>query len=66
MVDEREIRACVKQDPGVFAEQWRGSRLACVAVDLRAVDRARLAELRADAWRRKAPRSLLRELRSPP
>jgi hypothetical protein len=60
MVDEGEIRACVAQDPAAFAEFWWGSRLACVVVDLGAVDGDQLSELLADAWRRKAPRTLVR------
>jgi len=60
MVDEGEIRACVAQDPAAFAEFWWGARLACVAVDLGAVEDDQLAELLADAWRRKAPRTLVR------
>ncbi|MEA2141820.1 MAG: hypothetical protein QOI64_250 [Solirubrobacteraceae bacterium] len=66
MVDEGEIRACVAQDPAAFAEHWWGSRLACVVVDLRTVDGTQLAELLADAWRRKAPRTLVRELDGAP
>jgi hypothetical protein len=60
MVDEGEIRACVAQDPAAFAEFWWGRRLACVVVDLDAVERDQLGELLADAWRRKAPRTLVR------
>jgi hypothetical protein len=60
MVDEGEVRACVAQDPAAFAELWWGSRLACVVVRLGAVDSDQLAELLADAWRRKAPRALVR------
>ena len=60
MVDEGEIHACVAQDPAAFAEVWWGKRLSCVAVDLGAVEPDQLAELLADAWRRKAPRTLVR------
>jgi hypothetical protein len=59
MVDEGEIRACVTEDPATFEELWWGSRLSCVVVDLRRVQRAQLAELVTDAWRRKAPRTLV-------
>jgi hypothetical protein len=60
MVDDSETRACVAQDPAAFAEFWWGSRLACVVVHLGAVDADQLAELLTDAWRRKAPRALVR------
>jgi hypothetical protein len=64
MVDEPEIRACAAQDPATFEEFWWGKRLACVSVDLRRVDRGQLGELLTEAWRRKAPSGLVRELDS--
>ena len=60
MVDEGEIRACVAEDPAAFAEFWWGSRLACVVVDLSRAQPDQVGELLADAWRRKAPRALVR------
>jgi hypothetical protein len=60
MVDEVEIRACAEQDPSTFEPVWWGSRLSCIVVDLARVDGGQLAELLADAWRRKAPRTLVR------
>jgi hypothetical protein len=65
MVDEGEIRACVAQDPAAFAEFWWGRKLSCVVVDLGVVEREQLGELLADAWRRKAPRTLVRALDAP-
>jgi hypothetical protein len=58
MVDEGEIRAAVAENPEACEEFWWGSKLACVVVDLRVVQRELLAELLAEGWRRKAPRRL--------
>jgi hypothetical protein len=60
MVDEGEIRACVAQDPAAFAEFWWGSRLACLVVDLRTAPPDQVRELLTEAWRRKAPKRLVR------
>jgi hypothetical protein len=64
MVDEGEIRASVEDDPNAFAEGWWGSRLACVVVDLRLAPANQVRELLTEAWRRKAPRRLVRALDS--
>lgn len=61
MVDGDDIRAVVAQYPGACAEVRWGSRLACVAVDLRSAPRRLVRELLIDAWRRKAPRQILRD-----
>jgi hypothetical protein len=60
MVDESEIRAAVADNPAAFAELWWGSRLACVVVDLRAAPADQVRELLTEAWRRKAPKTLVR------
>jgi hypothetical protein len=60
MVDEGEIRAAVAEDPAAFAEFWWGRRLACVVVDLRVAPADQVRELLTDAWRRRAPRTLVR------
>jgi hypothetical protein len=60
MVDEGEIRAAVAEDPEAFAEFWWGARLSCVVVDLRAAPPDQVRELLTDAWRRRAPRTLVR------
>lgn len=52
-VDEDETRACVAEDPDVFAELWWGKNLAGVKVDLGRADPERVAELLAEAWERK-------------
>jgi hypothetical protein len=62
MVDQDDIRAVVAQYPGACEEFWWGSRLACVVVDLRAAPRTLVGELLLDAWRRKAPRQVVRDL----
>jgi hypothetical protein len=60
MVDEGEIRASVSDDPEAFAEFWWGSRLSCVVVDLRRAPADHVHELLTEAWRRKAPKKLVR------
>jgi hypothetical protein len=60
MVDEGEIRAAAAEDPSAFAEFWWGSRLACLVVDLRAAPSGQVQELLTEAWRRKAPKRLVR------
>lgn len=60
MVDESEIRASAAEDPDAFAEFWWGSRLACLVVDLRVAPPDQVRELLTEAWRRKAPRTLVR------
>ncbi len=62
MVDETEILAAVAEDPtSCRALSW-GKRLACVVVDVTTVDPARLRELLTEAWLRKAPKALARQL----
>lgn len=62
MVDQDDIRAVVAQYPTACEEMWWGSRLACVVVDLRSAPRHLVKELLLDAWRRKEPRRILRDL----
>ena len=57
-VDEHESRAAADEDPDAFELLWWGKKLSGLSVTLAAVDRARLAELLDDAWRRKAPKRL--------
>jgi hypothetical protein len=61
MADEGEIRAAVAEDAAACSEFWWGSRLAAVLVDLRLVEPTLLSELLSEAWRRKAPRRVVRE-----
>jgi hypothetical protein len=60
MVDEGEIRAAVEEDPEAFAEMWWGARLSCVVVDLRVAPPDQVRELLTEAWRRRAPKRLVR------
>jgi hypothetical protein len=62
MVDEGEIRASVADDPEAFAEFWWGKRLSCVVVDLRRAPDDQVRELLTEAWRRRAPKRLVRAL----
>jgi hypothetical protein len=61
MVDKDDIRAVAAQYPAACQEFWWGPRLACVVVDLRTAPRHLVIELLHDAWRRKAPKRLLRD-----
>lgn len=64
MVSEDEIRAAVSENPSVFHEFYWGRRLACVVVDLAGATRQQLLELLTEAWLRKAPKVLARQLQS--
>jgi len=61
MVEQDDIRAVVAQYPDACEEVRWGSRLACVAVDLRSAPRSLVREDLLDAWRSKAPRRILRD-----
>ncbi|MGI8760561.1 MAG: MmcQ/YjbR family DNA-binding protein [Jatrophihabitantaceae bacterium] len=65
MAGEAEIRAAVAEEPAAFHEFYWGKRLACLVVDLTAASVQQLRELLTEAWLRKAPRSLARQLDSP-
>jgi hypothetical protein len=62
MVDEAEIRAAVAENPDVCQESYWGKRLACVVVTLRPASAMLLRELLTEAWLRKAPRSLAKQI----
>ena len=59
-VDEEQIRAAAATYPDACTLGYWAARLAGVVVDLKLIDRAVLRELLVDAWRKKAPASLLR------
>lgn len=54
------IRAAVTEWPQWCREGWFGKRLAAVQVAFAAIDPTILEELITDAWRSKAPKTLLR------
>jgi hypothetical protein len=62
MVDETEIRAAAAENPDVCHEFFWGRRLACVIVTLRPAPAILLQELLTEAWLRKAPRSLAKQI----
>jgi len=62
MVDEAEIRAAVAENPDMCQEFYWGKRLACVVVTLRPAPAMLLRELLTEAWLRKAPSSLAKQL----
>lgn len=61
-VDEHTTHAMVASDPGTYAELRWGKTLSGLAVTLRRATVGDVRELLEEAWRRKAPASLLREL----
>jgi hypothetical protein len=60
MVGESEAHAAAAES-GACTLLWWGKRLSGVQVDLGAADTALVADLLEEAWRRRAPRRLLRE-----
>jgi len=65
MVDEPEILAAVAGHPAWCEELYWGRRLACVVVEFGSATRELLRELLTEAWLRKAPTSLVRDLPPP-
>jgi hypothetical protein len=61
-VAEPEVLASVADHPAAFEELWWGKRLSGLRVNLDAADRDEVRELLEDAWRRKAPKRLVRSL----
>jgi hypothetical protein len=59
MLTPDEIREAVAIDPAGCRERWWGEKLAAVQVILAAVDEDVLGTLLRDAWRGKAPASLV-------
>jgi hypothetical protein len=58
-VDPLEVEAYVAQDPAAYEPLYWGKRVRGVRVTLAAAPAASLAELIEEAWRRKAPKSLV-------
>jgi hypothetical protein len=58
-VDEEEVHASVAEDPKTFEELWWGKKLSGLRVILERADAAQVGELLEEAWRRKAPKTLL-------
>jgi hypothetical protein len=64
MLDEPGILTAIQADPESCAEVWWGRRLAAIRVDLDRTEVGSLVDLLADAWEGKAPKRLLKEVRS--
>lgn len=64
MLDENGIRSAVAEFPAVCQELYWGKKLACVVVAVDLATTALLRELLTDAYRRKAPTTLARQLES--
>lgn len=60
-IDPDAVDEAVAESPAACAPLWWGKRLSGLAVHLPAVEAAVVAELLTDAWRRKAPVTLVRE-----
>ena len=58
-IDPLEVEGYVTQDPAAFEPLRWGARLSGLRVNLAATPAAVLAEIIEEAWRRKAPRSLV-------
>lgn len=59
-VDESETKACAAEDPDAYEELWWGKKLSGVRVTLSKADAERVAELLEDAWRRRAPKRVVK------
>jgi len=57
-VGDDEVAACVAEEPGAFEPLLWGRQVRGLRVRLAAVPDARIAELLAEAWRRRAPKRL--------
>lgn len=60
MPGEDAIRAAVAEWPQWCREEWFGQRLAAVRVTFESMSPAIVAELVTEAWRWKAPKTLVR------
>ncbi len=60
MPGDEAIRAAVAERPQWCREEWFGQRLAAVHVTFAAMSPTIVAELVTDAWRWKAPKTLVR------
>jgi hypothetical protein len=58
---QEAIRVAVAENPDCCAEKWWGQRLACVRVELTAAAPELVIELLTDAYRARAPKTLLRQ-----
>ena len=65
MVAEPQVVAAVAENPATCEEFYWGRRLACVVVELEAARPDLVRELVTEAWIRKAPGRLARELPDP-
>lgn len=61
MVEPDEIRAAAAENAEAYEEVWWGKTLSALRVHLAQVDPAQFEELVTEAWRRKAPKTLVKE-----
>jgi hypothetical protein len=60
MIDAFDVEAAVREDPESCAELWWGKQLSGVRVSLTKASPQMVETLLGAAWRRKAPKRLLR------
>ncbi|MQY20294.1 MmcQ/YjbR family DNA-binding protein [Nocardia macrotermitis] len=60
MLSEEDIHAAVAEHPDICEEKWWGKRLSATRITLPRITTPLLTELLTDAWRNKAPRTLVR------
>lgn len=62
MVSEHDAKAAAAEDPKSFEALTWGAKIAGVRVTLAKADRERVRELLEEAWRKKAPKALIKKL----
>ena len=62
MLAPEETSAATATNPKAFEELWWGKQLAGITVHLAKADRRQVADLLGEAWRRKAPKALVKLL----
>jgi hypothetical protein len=60
MLGPDEVAAAISTNPEAFEELWWGKQLAGITVHLARADKRQVADLLGEAWRRKAPKNLVK------
>ena len=66
MLGPEETSAAIGTNPKAYEELWWGKQLAGITVHLARADKRQVADLLGEAWRRKAPKALVRVFASAP
>ena len=64
MLGPEETSAATSTNPRAFEELWWGKQLAGITVHLAQADKRQVADLLFEAWRRKAPKTLVKAFQS--